>query len=372
MAEAVVPGAFNRTVIINVVIRENYIPEYDNPSSNEYKTFVGDFLSEMKPKYQEVPFFKDIIVTGLSRGGPASTFDHTAEEIGEVKAKAFDFKESTDNVNVAHDVVLEVNNGNHTGQYKEGFQKVEEVIGNLLESGYVITSSTEETDVDEEGLCKRILQDSDIAEYFSNFTLENGTIVCRSRCDPEHNETIECHNKGTCSIFKGLGEICICENVNSIWYLGEDCSWPIQKVPFYAGLSVTLAVLLVAVVTLVAYAVVNKQKHTKKKDVKQKLVNQWLDDDYEWSRAASPIGKHGAKNGSVMYGNQQAPFTYGSNRFNPSERMFSLPQNLHTHDSSFPNPGYGTPAFSPSPNTDFRFNLPMRILRPETRGSLDV
>ncbi|XP_014841576.1 PREDICTED: mucin-12 [Poecilia mexicana] len=216
------------------------------------------------------------------------------------------------------------------------------------------------------------LRDTGIAEYFSPYTSSNGTIVCRSRCDQGRNDALKCHNKGTCNIFKGLGEICICDKVNDNWYLGDNCNLPIQKVPFYAGLSVTLAALLVAVVTLVAYAVVNKRKHTQKKDVKQKLVNQWLDDDYEWSRAASPIGKPGAKNGLVMYGNQQAPFTYGSNLSNPSERMFSLPQNLHTYDSSFPNTGYGKPAMSPSPNTDFRFNLPMRILRPETRGSLDV
>ncbi|XP_016535007.1 mucin-12-like [Poecilia formosa] len=138
------------------------------------------------------------------------------------------------------------------------------------------------------------LRDTGIAEYFSPYPSVNDTIVCRNRCDQAHNDTIDCHNKGTCNIFKGLGEICICDKVNDNWYLGENCNLPIQKVPFYAGLSVTLAALLVAVVTLVAYAVVNKRKHTQKKDVKQKLVNQWLDDDYEWSRAASPIGKPGA------------------------------------------------------------------------------
>ncbi|XP_027893135.1 mucin-12-like [Xiphophorus couchianus] len=368
-AVPVVPGAFNQTVVIDVVVGENYDEAYDNPTSDEYKGFVNRFVTKMRPKYEGVPHFKYLNVTGLSRADPASTFDRTALEIREAKAAAFHFKASTDNVKVSHDVVLEVNNGNQAEQYQEGFKKVKEILEDLKGSNDITGFTATEKDLDMKGLCENALRGSGIAEYFSPYQLKNDTIVCRSRCDREHLETIQCHNGGICNIYKALGEICICRNVNDTWYLGEDCNFPIQKVAFYAGLSVTLAVLLVAVVTLVAYAVVSKHKHTKKKDMKQKLVNQWLDDDYEWTRAASPIGQHGAKNGSIMHRNQQTPFTYGSNRSNPTERM---PQNQHRQDSFFPNPGYAEPAISPPPNMDFWFNLPMRTVRPETRGSWDV
>lgn len=60
-----------------------------------------------------------------------------------------------------------------------------------------------------------------------------------------------------------------------------------------------------------------------------------------------------------MHGNQQTPFTYGSNWSNPTEHMFSLPQNLHRQDSFFPNPGHAEPAISPPPNMDFWLNLPV-------------
>ncbi|MEQ2296975.1 hypothetical protein AMECASPLE_030050 [Ameca splendens] len=52
--------------------------------------------------------------------------------------------------------------------------------------------------------------------------------------------------------------------------------------------------MLVTVGALAAYAVINKHKQTKNKDMKQKLVNEWLDDDFQWSRPTIPSGTHGA------------------------------------------------------------------------------
>ncbi|XP_014902031.1 mucin-17-like [Poecilia latipinna] len=152
-AVPVKPGAFNQSVIINVVVMKVYIPEYDNPSTNEYNEFVENFLNMMKPRYKDVPFFKDVIVTKLSRTGPASTFDHTAEEIREVKAKAFNFKESTDNVNVAHDVILEVNNGNHEAQYNQSFEKVGEILTEVEGYDNISDTTFKKTSVDKKGKC---------------------------------------------------------------------------------------------------------------------------------------------------------------------------------------------------------------------------
>lgn len=43
----VFPGAFNQTVVIDVVLAENYDEAYDNPTSDEYKGFVNRFVTEV-------------------------------------------------------------------------------------------------------------------------------------------------------------------------------------------------------------------------------------------------------------------------------------------------------------------------------------
>ncbi|KAJ3584862.1 hypothetical protein NHX12_013585 [Muraenolepis orangiensis] len=54
-----------------------------------------------------------------------------------------------------------------------------------------------------------------------------------------------------------------CDAIDEKWYLGDDCNLPIVKVALYAGLSVTLGVLLLTVGALAAYLVVNKQKQNR-------------------------------------------------------------------------------------------------------------
>lgn len=53
-----------------------------------------------------------------------------------------------------------------------------------------------------------------------------------------------------------------CQGIDSIWYLGDSCAYPIQKTAFYAGLSATLAFLLVTVGAMAAYVLINKQRQT--------------------------------------------------------------------------------------------------------------
>ncbi|XP_032400394.1 mucin-12 [Etheostoma spectabile] len=122
----------------------------------------------------------------------------------------------------------------------------------------------------------------------------DGAIKCVTECNSLHPRPKTCYNKGICRLFSGSGPLCQCQHVDSTWYLGNDCSYPIVRTAFYIGLSVTFACLLVSVGALTAYLMISKRKQTLNKDIKNKQVNQWMAEDFEWSRANSATGTYNA------------------------------------------------------------------------------
>ncbi|XP_035990392.1 mucin-3A isoform X4 [Fundulus heteroclitus] len=254
----------------------------------------------MNNMYKMVPHFQGVIVTSLSPGGSAIIANPTMKEARRsVEAEAFHYAARTDGINVTHDVVLEIPNNYSVQLYGNSFEAVKKVIKSLenctSDFNYTITHATfAKTELDRQAVCEKTLENTDFAEYYTFYDDGDGRIICINRCDKRHNDNKICKNGGNCTLYRDLGEVCKCHNVDSIWYLGSDCDMPIHKTPFYAGLSVTLAAMLILVGALAAYAVINKRKQKKKKDIKQKLVNEWLDDDYQWTRSTSPV-THGAK-----------------------------------------------------------------------------
>lgn len=60
-------------------------------------------------------------------------------------------------------------------------------------------------------------------------------------------------------IEKGLIICSSCLETDANWYLGEDCSFQVHKVGFYAGLGTVAAIAVITVAFLTAYLVINKQ-----------------------------------------------------------------------------------------------------------------
>uniref|UniRef100_UPI0037E802A3 uncharacterized protein n=1 Tax=Semicossyphus pulcher TaxID=241346 RepID=UPI0037E802A3 len=178
-----------------------------------------------------------------------------------------------------------------------------------------------------------------------------------------------------------------CVDVSSTWYLSDDCSLPIQRTAFYAGLSVTLAFLLVLVGVMAAFILRNKQREKRKRDIKEQLVNQWLEEDFEWSR--SKVHSHGdLKNPSFISDDsafyREAPSVLrrpasvdqptrrsSQTDFRPSLGMFSPQQPAHRLNSPSNNAGYSRSAGPAIPLRETA-NQPMRINRPQIRTSWDA
>ncbi|TMS02115.1 hypothetical protein E3U43_007655 [Larimichthys crocea] len=328
--------------------------------------------------------FKGVVVTSVSRGGPSVRIsDNNLEEM-RLSAEAIStYSVAPESVMVTHDVVLAIpNNANSEEVYNDDFAAVAEAAGKLFNCkevsdcpyNAITPPNANKTEENIKSVCDSTVKDPDLAEYYEPVRVE-GSIKCVTMCDSQHSDHKKCYNKGECKVYRSIGALCECQNVQSTWYLSDDCSLPIHKTAFYAGLSATLACLLVTVGVLTACMLINKQKQTQSRDMKEKLVNQWLNEDFKWSRPQSPAYTNNAAIHTGESSDYRQPLpvyqmnrppTYNNNR-QPSS---SAGMDSQPHNTSFFNDGYAQPAPSTLPLREFSSNQQFMINR--IRTSWDV
>ncbi|KAK7176634.1 hypothetical protein R3I93_000766 [Phoxinus phoxinus] len=140
-----------------------------------------------------------------------------------------------------------------------------------------------------------------------------------------------------------------CHQTEVKWYLGEDCSLQVLKVGLYAGLGTVAAIVVITIAFLTAYLVITKRTVKRNKDIKQELVKEWLNDDFEW-----PPQK---KTSAGTYDNPEY-----------SQRQDSLGRTDFSADRFY------TQNVSPDP-VPLRYlqrNQPLKMDRPQIRSSFEI
>ncbi|XP_077355255.1 mucin-3A [Festucalex cinctus] len=378
-----------RLVKIDVAIDQEYKPEYDDTNSEEYAKFVGDFKMRMDTFYRgQLPNFDKVVVNTVSRVASRVLVRRSASGVAQSRlaADARTARKDMPNpqgVNVDHDVVLLVpNDASSEQQYQAEVTDLKEALATLADSScitdcpYNLTQppSVETTAVNLETLCSSLIKDPDLARHYRavNNTVNN-TLECVTPCQPLYGDgMVKCWHGGKCKVFRDVGAVCLCKDLSTTWYLGKHCSNPIQTTAFYAGLSVTLACLLATVAGLTAYMIINKKEQRRKKDMKKKMVNNWLNDEVEWSRS----GK--LSTGTFNAGHLNPSFSYDEP---PPRQPTPTRQHADSRQSGRPSQGLSMyrldgaayrnnvvpphDGFSPSDQA-------MRINRPQIRTSWDA
>ncbi|XP_041723976.2 mucin-17 [Coregonus clupeaformis] len=352
---------------------DTYITEYNDKTSAEYIAKVKTFTTEMTTYYnQRIQNFSVENVT-LSVGSAISKRSGRGIEEKRVNMgnPMYNPKEITNRLKVKHNIILVVpNEAGAEEKYNNSFKNISSALETLKhctssESGCptfsVFSAEPKEIAVDGEAVCQQTIN-PDIAKYFESYS-KDGEYFCVTACDSRHNNHKNC-NSGKCVVTRS-GPSCYCKNTDSIWYL-TDCNYPIHKTGLYTGISVTAGVVLVMVGVLIALLVVNKKKEKRNKDTKQEMVNQWLEDDFEWPtpNAMSTTTPH--------------PGTYDNPAYTNGV------SNIYQH-SSGPLPSYNPnpqsnerypPPYSPTEPQNqmhnFSSNQPVRINRPQIRTSYDL
>nr|XP_020511967.1 mucin-3B-like [Labrus bergylta] len=233
---------------------------------------------------------KEVVVISVSPGSPLGRLStNTVEEI-QLRVEGTDLTPTRVGVNVKHDVILAIpNNPDYEDIYVNNTEEITEAVGDLVgctldcpSFNVTVKPTVTPTEPDLQSVCERLNEDADVTDFYQAAEVNN-KVTCVTACHPKHDKHKTCYNKGVCKVFKATGPLCHCVDLSSTWYLSDDCRLPIHRTAFFAGLSVTLTVLLVLVGVLAAFVLRNKQRRYK--DIKDQLVNQWLNEDFEWSRS---------------------------------------------------------------------------------------
>ncbi|KAI4904956.1 hypothetical protein NFI96_001113, partial [Prochilodus magdalenae] len=264
-----------RSAIAEVAVNKEYLPQYNDTSSNEYKDFVEEFKKEMTPFYK-----------------------HNIKNFVDVKNIILRFK----HINVKHDIIVEIQNDEADDVYDEIFKQVEEALTTVQNCSvgdvgncpnFIITEAgVSRTELNGTEICEQATAElpEDYRQYYTNVTVDR-KVTCVTACHQEHPDPKLCENRGTCAVSKN-GPACYCLHTDANWYLGEDCTFQVSKVGLYAGLGVVLVVLVLAIAVLLVYVFINRSRAKRVKDNKDDLVNQWLDEDFEWPSLSRPSTSH--------------------------------------------------------------------------------
>ncbi|KAI4904957.1 hypothetical protein NFI96_013690, partial [Prochilodus magdalenae] len=288
----------NRSVIANVTVNEQYINEFDDTSSKESKEFAADFKTKMTLFYtKKIKHFLDITNIILSKGGPLDQRRHRRWTERETSVN--------NSVKVQHDIIVKIPNDQADVVYDEIFKQVEEALTTVQNCSvgdvgncpnFIITEAgVSRTELNGTEICEQATAElpEDYRQYYTNVTVDR-KVTCVTACHREHSDPKLCENRGTCAVSKN-GPACYCRHTDANWYLGEDCTLKVSKVGLYAGLGVVLVVLVLAIAVLSVYLFINRSRTKRDKDNKQQLVNQWLDDDFEWSPSRPSTSHSGLK-----------------------------------------------------------------------------
>ncbi|XP_051946254.1 mucin-3B-like [Xyrauchen texanus] len=146
----------------------------------------------------------------------------------------------------------------------------------------IISLNTTRTELNDQEVCDRTIAmlSENYTAYFAPVIL-SGKVTCVNQCHQSHPHPKKCMNEGTCQV-SSQGPFCYCLHTDVNWYFGEDCNQQVHKVGLYAGLAAVALIAVVTVAVLAIYLSINKRKVKKNKDIKLELVNEWLEDDFEW------------------------------------------------------------------------------------------
>ncbi|XP_057711381.1 mucin-3B-like [Corythoichthys intestinalis] len=360
-------------VKVGVVIDKEYKPDFDNTSSEAYIHFVAEFVKNIDAFYRQtdVRNFKEVIVTSVSRAVSQGLVKRSLPEDEKLRLQsdATAFHRVTprqQGVKVSHDVVLLIPNNNNTGlEYVYDYIVVHKALATVVDSNtdfpYNVTEepSVVQTNVSLETLCASQIKDPDLARHYKA-VYNNSVLVCVNRCSRLYDgDKLICQNNGSCNVYRDVGAVCECQHLDSTWYLGKDCSLPIQQTAFYISLVLTLACLLATVASLTAYVIINKKAQMRKKDMKKKVVDKWFNDEFEWSRSDIPSTgpfDTGHTNPSFCYDTPPPRQRADSRQSNSAVSVFTIDGTEFSRDASLNRPPFQE----------------IRIQRPQIRSTSNV
>ncbi|XP_054445136.1 mucin-17 [Pteronotus mesoamericanus] len=246
------------------VTSEEFTKELLNRSSSQFKNFETSFKTQMDIVYAGIPEYAGINITELTSGS----------------------------VVVKHDVLLKAK---FTPEYKEVFKnvtkKMEQKIMNVTQQQVMKdekctsllcfnSTATKVQNVsiiyNPEEECRK-KAGKDFADYFF-VEYKDQMPKCINRCTPGYSTSMNCHF-GKCMLERS-GPRCYCLNTDTHWYRGETCEFSTRKSMVYGLLGTAGAVMLIALVVVLVFAL-RSRREVKRQKSKVTELYKWHGEDGE-------------------------------------------------------------------------------------------
>ncbi|XP_041034677.1 uncharacterized protein LOC121272217 [Carcharodon carcharias] len=261
---------------VNAAVRiknQNFSDNLNDNTTEEFKKFSRDFKQQMNIIYNGIKGYKCVRIINIRNGS----------------------------IIVDHDVVIKITNSAELspGYLNETAKKIENKLKNTTCDNSIGGSCTgfqfdsSYVKVQESGIpdpCGSRVPEN-LKQYYQLIFIKNKAI-CASICHEARNDSVKCEN-GKCGM-ENDGPRCYCDVSDDYWYYGDLCDIAFHKNGLIAGLSVTLTLLLLGLLTLIVYIVwfrkATKEDLRKREDEKNKIISEkWKDGDFEWDNPEAII-----------------------------------------------------------------------------------
>ncbi|KAM8972527.1 uncharacterized protein RCH25_018256 [Pelodytes ibericus] len=252
-------------VVVKIVNIE-FSQELADNTTDTYKDFVLNFISEMNVFYKGIPSFQEVKVTSIKKGS----------------------------IVVDHDVITKAvykEDESIGAQYEKIYENVNQILDGLKENNCTVgkeklcldpeaTQTVKIPPPTEEELCKAAIRPG-FEQYFAPVVTRDG-LVCASSCDPISKSYYKC-NLGSCQIQNQTGPHCLCPDTDSYLYTGSRCQGRVLKAGLYGGVGAAIAVLLIIIATVV-FLMIRVKKRKERDAFNTDPDDSWYNDNQsDWS-----------------------------------------------------------------------------------------
>ncbi|RXN21585.1 mucin-3A isoform X3 [Labeo rohita] len=314
-----ITSEIKRTVKVAIEVNEIFKTEYANTSSKEYKEFVNRFETIIKVYNDSISAKFEVVKIILRPGKPLK------KESGQRTRRSVPLEDTEKSVNVTHDMVFEMeNSGSIDTTYNNLAIKVQEVLSSLENNTAIdfnvsdVSKATTKLNVASK-LILTVLVDHYKPKRKKKLGLKGNYKVQRTMqrfyysyiiytrynnrsldlISPQYSNCFFIHHRFYYSSIYTKYNYRSCRHEDNFWYLGDRCSLQVYKTGFYAGLGTVAGVAVIIVALMTAYLILNKRTMKRNKDIKQDLVKDWLEDDFEWP--PQKIKSHTDENGPTSH-----------------------------------------------------------------------
>lgn len=222
----------NATVEMGTKIEEKFNDNLKDQSSEEYQKFVKRFQNQMREIYKNIKGYQGVEIRSLSEG--SIVVNYTV-----IVAVAVTTKVNETMKDISENLVTALENQTSCNDSCTGTDCP--FCFNATATKVLVVPKVEGS------VCRSLIQ-NEFREFYTDLLTTDG-VICITRCDDRHSDSLKCSDYGSCSVGR-TGAQCECSDRAAYWYQDELCNSRVSKLAVGVGVPVAILVLVTTIFTI--------------------------------------------------------------------------------------------------------------------------